>query len=463
MSGLYGKYASCEGAEIRYGALCIELQTFWVSTVQHRPTTLSIWIDGTVEKPRFTALVTVRALEPETNGTADAPQHVLLRIRKILARTRNDGCTEKEMQAANVLANKYMQRYNVTQAHVYRAAAANELDRSKVAGHSHVRINPTKEGGKVCNSVWARDLAGALARLYDCKCYSTSYGDQNRIQWTFYGIAVSTVAAAETFEAVHNTVLDWAARIKKGDKNSYCLGFARGTSRIVEDEKAAEMKLANDAEIKATTEKSPEHLDTATIAQATETPVRSSSPMVPSHLGSPPSDCSRDDATDLVDFDPMTESDLEDEVEADIKAEEDEDIAYEPMDLDCPIEDEIKPFIKLEKPSFPVHLPLTDDIDPFIKLEKPSSEGDTTNDNDDALNTAAWGHSSDLVIYRADANEIAEKYLSQTLNVKLTTLRKARRVVHDDHLFNQGKKDSAHVDIKRKKIADNAAADQMDF
>jgi len=42
-----------------------------------------------------------------------------------------------------------------------------------------------------------------------------------------YGIATNTVAAAMAFEMVHNLIQDWSSR-RKGNKNSYRLGVAKG-------------------------------------------------------------------------------------------------------------------------------------------------------------------------------------------------------------------------------------------
>jgi hypothetical protein len=47
--------------------------------------------------------------------------------------------------------------------------------------------------------------------FFDCKSYSTARPWS--IEWTFYGIAPNTVAAAIAFEMAHNLILEWVLSI----------------------------------------------------------------------------------------------------------------------------------------------------------------------------------------------------------------------------------------------------------
>jgi len=44
--------------------------------------------------------------------------------------------------------------------------------------------------------------------FFDCKSYSTR--KYTSVEWTFYGIAENTIAAAMAFEMAYNLIIEWA-------------------------------------------------------------------------------------------------------------------------------------------------------------------------------------------------------------------------------------------------------------
>lgn len=447
---------------------------------------------------RFVARVTVRAIEPHaTIGPAlEKQKAVLLRIRKILERASHPSCSEEEMKAANRLASKYMQTYNVTQAQVYQAAAEHAIDPSEVQGYSVIEITSTQNNGTVVNSLWAENLADAMAELYDCKCFSTRYTDRLKFKWTFYGIAVSTVAAAETYEAIHNIVLDWAGRIKRGVKNSYCLGFVHGIQEVVDEEKAAEMMRAEQAE---GVQRPEAHAATSAEpgsdlsnpgdvcadggASCTETPQVPTSPWNRGDSGqarrrpSVISIYSDDSFTGSFDSE-MECEDLDadfkeegEELDVDFKDEDDDDVKLLPMDLDQSVEDELKHYIRPDRVK-PEPRDWEDEDashsassgnDEILDVQNrgldrsPSNDSATAQikmDPDVEIDTGAgWQSTSALVVYRKNALKIAEDYLQDTLKIKLKTRRARDYTIRDEPMFEHGKRDSKKVDVKRHKLA----------
>jgi len=111
-------------------------------------------------------------------------------------------------------------------------------EQTQYAGQSTVSITCTKDlFSKVISQTWVHDVASAMTVFFDCKAYSTAL--TRSIEWTFYGIAPNTVAAAIAFEMAHNLILEWA-RGKKGTINSYCLGVAAGLREMASENKKEE-------------------------------------------------------------------------------------------------------------------------------------------------------------------------------------------------------------------------------
>jgi hypothetical protein len=101
--------------------------------------------------------------------------------------------------------------------------------------------------GNVFNLGFTGTLASAMCVFFDCKCYST--GKPSSFEWTFYGIASNTAAAAMAFEMTYNLILNWSM-LKKGRsiKSSYNTGVADGLYDLAQEEKREEMMKAMEKE-----------------------------------------------------------------------------------------------------------------------------------------------------------------------------------------------------------------------
>jgi hypothetical protein len=176
-----------------------------------------------------------------TNPPAEA--RILARIRKCFAIANHAGTPETEAKAALRMGSKLMSQYNVTQAEAFEQS--NDEDQAQHGGRSVVAITAIHR--RAVNYAFTDTLACAMNVFFDCKNYST--GLLSSIEWTFYGIADNTAAAAMAFEMTYNLILDWSMP-KKGTSpnNSYSRGFADGLYRIAQEEKREEMKKAREKE-----------------------------------------------------------------------------------------------------------------------------------------------------------------------------------------------------------------------
>jgi hypothetical protein len=132
-----------------------------------------------------------------------------------------------------------MSQYNVTQAEAFEQS--NDEDQAQYGGHSVVAINATQDiGGPVINHGFSEIFASAMCIFFDCKVYSSR--KLSSFEWTFYGIASNTAAAAMAFEMTYNLILNWSM-LKKGTsaKHSYNTGVADGLYHLAQEEKREEM------------------------------------------------------------------------------------------------------------------------------------------------------------------------------------------------------------------------------
>jgi hypothetical protein len=180
-----------------------------------------------------------------TNPPAEA--RILARIRKCLAVANHAGTPETEARAALRMGSKLMSQYNVTQAEAFEDI--NNEDRAQHGGHSIVAITATDDG-KVKNYAFTAELASAICVFFDCKVYSTELWFSH--EWTFYGIASNTAAAAIAFEMTYNLIFHWSMP-KKGasPNNSYSRGVADGLYDLALEEKREEMRKTRENEAEA--------------------------------------------------------------------------------------------------------------------------------------------------------------------------------------------------------------------
>lgn len=176
-------------------------------------------------------------------------EKILERIQKCLDRAHNPKSSELEAKAALFISQKLMSQHNVTQADLM--AADGNSNKASFGGRSKVRITKTERSEKrVMMEAFTSKLAQAKYIFFDCKCYSAHGGDF--VEWSFFGIASNTVAAAMSFEMAHNKILDWACAYKGGTPTFiYRIGVAdglaamayRGRQRELEQVRRKELEL----------------------------------------------------------------------------------------------------------------------------------------------------------------------------------------------------------------------------
>ena len=184
-------------------------------------------------------------------------QGILDRIQKCLARAYHESSSEAEGKAALFLSQKLMSQHNVTQADLILS----DKTKSHYGGHSVVQIGRT-DGDKKKRTVtegFVVKLANAMCTFFDCKLYTTDCSGCT--EWTFYGIAQNTVAAATAFEMTHNKISIWACQYKGGSPStSYRLGIADGLVAMANREKSKELQAAKRKELEYSAVK-PEELE----------------------------------------------------------------------------------------------------------------------------------------------------------------------------------------------------------
>lgn len=397
---------------------------------------------------------------------------ILSRIQKSLALAKHPGTGEAEAQQALRLATRLMSSQNLTQADLLASSSA-ESNQTH-AGMSIVEI-VSQTNASPRNESWVNQIAIAVNLFFDVKAYSTSYANRTKLSWTFYGLAVNTVAAAHAFEMVHNQVLTWAwEKAKQGmvrgktGKNSYCQGVASGLIALAKKEKKEELRLAIEGEKKSL--KDAEREEQKQVKKEKERlkdPVKTE-PEPELARVKPESDANSrsrnvklEDVVDEDDVKPFrngvkrsASEELDgysrwDNLASTNNDSDDEFYDSNPLPLPhlpFPDEEDIKPHFDetLERDIIDLTSQDTPSLNPCPKLdphiESKEEEG------------AGWQSSYQLIRFRQDAEKIADDYLaSQHSGLKLkkrakTTYRK------DTEAFQQGKEDAKRIDVRRKRI-----------
>ena len=177
-----------------------------------------------LKKPKA-AIGYLADLETKDTKTSHVAQAVVDRVRKCFARANHENANEQEARAASRMAAKITEQHHITQADIM--VEEDRSERAKRGGISTVDIWPAKDGGRAFTPGWVDWLTSAIDNFFDCRSFSAGY--DNKIEWTFYGIAENTVSGAIAFEAVHNQIQDWSEKYTGiPTRNSYCLGVADG-------------------------------------------------------------------------------------------------------------------------------------------------------------------------------------------------------------------------------------------
>ncbi|KAE8553634.1 hypothetical protein EYB25_005016 [Talaromyces marneffei] len=325
-----------------------------------------------------------------------------------------------------------------------------------------------------------------MERFFDCKSYSTAMGSS--VEWTFYGIAENTIAAAMSFEMAYTLVAEWARPYRGvGAKNSYCLGVSEELYRMSQEEKAEQELQAKQAESEAIAARVKHEEDERQkeLDRLAPQPVISDKPPFPGmknhaqnsigmdgccglwhHRDFPFNELSlsRDILEGVDIFDSLnssgggSEDSSVDDFEPDFKLAN-EDILNHFEDLDK----EISKFMKSESPPFENLFggygfsslsprPRTTVISSLLEQKStPTGLTDTKSTDPEPEPATKWSSHMQLVTFRATADKIAEDYL-KCKGVKLYSRSARSRKIQDLNAYKQGVKDSKKIDVHRKRI-----------
>jgi hypothetical protein len=283
----------------------------------------------------------------------------------------------------------------------------------------------------------------------------------NGIEWTFYGIAENTAAAAIAFEMAYNLIVEWARPYRGiGSRNSYCLGVSQELYFIAEAEKRAEQREAEKAEREAflAQVRQEELQRQAEIDRLAPLPDNSPDTEAPEHFDAEtptifPSSQIKTEGVDenhIVGCETLSngyhEEDDNDTLEPDFKLEDDAQI-----DLSGDIDEMIKRLVQPEPE-------LEHNFDPS-DLSRRSSTHTLLNEpdmkqerNDVSVPDSNWKSTMQLIKFRATASKIAEDYLKAS-GIKLTSFRTGHTSIRDYSAYAQGKRDSKKIDVRRNRIA----------
>lgn len=419
---------------------------------------------------------------------------VLSRLKKCLARANHPNTCENEANAALIIANRIMQQHNITQADMLsreeeaEANGSSEKSPSQYSGSSVVAIYSTKGSDHIVSEGFVDDAVHAMEKFFDCKSYSTKYYfPKTSIEWTFYGIAENTVAAAMAFEMVYNLIVEWARSHRgRSASYSYCRGVSDGLYRTAVKEKNLEEERARQAETDQLAE-----LDREEQEQRQRELDRLKDL---SNSADEQEDSDNDSVTENDGFRPhfLQEGiecidltmDVDDAINQILKEEEnhlaEQKIKPEDRDyMDLTVEDDSpRPQNVKQEPGVKGEMtetvdltadeggrPLTTESDPSVKTENTNAVRDrhhqvktenldNSNPETDMLMDqpgSVWKSEMQLVRFRETAEKIAQSYLKQN-NIKLCTTRKRKASVKDHDSYTKGRQDSKKINVRQRRI-----------
>ncbi|CRG84243.1 hypothetical protein PISL3812_01555 [Talaromyces islandicus] len=463
---------------------------------------------------------TVKSLavhQPAKTGRIDVQDAVLSRLRKCLDRANHPNANESEASAALVIANRIMQQHNITQADILaqdedEANDSETKSPSQYSGSSIVAIYSTRDSNHVVREGFVGNAVSAITTFFDCKSYSTKFDfPKPSIEWTFYGIAENTAAAAIAFEMVYNLIVDWARNHRgRSASYSYCNGVADGLYRTAVKEKDLEKERARQEET------------TAREREQQEQRLRESSQL--NQPKRPDYDCHGVAGEDLYntadergqgshwvdeehdsdgDIEPENHGirpqfnqegidcidltmDLDDAINQILKKEEDRPaetkIKREEFDyMDLTVDDDgQQPHNVKQEPGIKEEMTETVDLtsdaagrhiksepDPTVeKAEETNNVHDhhqelksENADNHPKVDTGtpmghletAWKSEMQLIRFRETAENIAQSFLEQN-NIKLRNVKKRKASIKDHGSYKKGKEDSKKINVRQRRI-----------
>lgn len=318
---------------------------------------------------------------------------------------------------------------------------------------------------------WVQTLVSAMLTFFDCKSYST--GLFSSIEWTFYGIAENTIAAAMAFEMAYNVIVEWARPYKGvGTKNSYCIGAAEELDRMARNEKKDEEEKAKRAEFQ--TMKASVNQEEAQrreelkrlVPIPSDSDFTSSDPAVAADVAR---HCTSDDQSscapspfpvlqvgvgNMFGYPESSKDEDEDEdqtfdhVTPDFKVEADDD---NQVDLLIDINEEIMKRIKPEPTPSEYTFdeisatPEARTVEFIVKGGMKREQGEME------VHKSTWASSMQLTTLRATASRIADDYLKDK-GIKLSRRTSNYSDIRDWTAYQQGTRDGKKIDVRRKRI-----------
>ncbi|CAI7617094.1 unnamed protein product [Penicillium pancosmium] len=341
-----------------------------------------------LRKPLQKATTIGNSSEDEIQTASQVDRALLEKIRKCLDRAYHINASEAEARTALLISQRLMTEHNLTRADII----ANDAKEPKAhhGGKSTVRIEKIAGSSRrVIREAFVERLAAAI--------YSSDFGTY--VDWTFFGIASNTIAAAMAFEMVHNLILDWACHYKGGPSAfSYQIGVADGLRKMAKREKQNEFQSA--PKIKTTVAQSPKCEEESgrngkKVDELSIKPDLSVGDGQPHYLS--------------YDVDDMFQRYLERE-----KAE--------PLDLNKPSNSSIG---------------LDSDAELEVKLAAPMASN--------------WESQMQLTRFRATSEQVAADYLAQE-NIKLHCGRRRNTTIRDRLSYFQGHQDSSKINVRQKSL-----------
>lgn len=373
------------------------------------------------KKPIQKATVIKAACDHQTQTTTRADTKVLDKIQKCLNRAYHANASEAEAKTALFISQKLMSEHNVTQ--IDLMANDDRSNKASYGGRSIVRIEKVSGlSRRVMKEAFVERVAKAMCTFFDCKSFSTDFGIS--VEWSFFGIASNTVAAATAFEMAHNLILEWACHYKGGaSTSSYRLGVSDGLRTMANREKQKELAELQRKERNSITAKD--------LEKATKSQGKLDKAAAPSTEAISASVYDDEDTISMkLESDDESDSDSNDANELNIKADFSMDDAQF-IDLYDDVNESIEKYMKW-KPSEP-HLK----VEHETKYPWPMASG--------------WQSQMQLIHFRATSEQVADDYLAQH-NIKLHSGKKRTSTIRDKDSYRRGQHDSSRINVRQKTL-----------
>lgn len=396
-------------------------------------------------KPIQKATVIETACEHQPQTASDANNSVLDKIQKCLSRAYHANASEAEAKTALFLSQKLMSQHNITQADLL--ANDNGSNKAQYGGRSIVRIEKIAGSSRrVMREAFVSRLATAMCTFFDCKPFSTDFG--NSMEWTFFGIADNTVAAAAAFEMAHNLILEWACAYKGGGPTfCYRLGVADGLRAMAYREKQKELEDARRKELEFIVNENGGQ--SKEDQPSTERENAASSIRDRETLDSANDDVSMkfEESGNNSDSDSDSDSDCDCarndvgclNVQADFSMDDTQNI-----DLCEDVDETIDKYVKREPAGSPIpHDVLSSLPAPDTKV-KPGSCSSTPM-------VSQWRSEMQLVQFRVNSEQVADDYLEQH-KIKLGKGRKRTVNIRDRDSYGWGRRDSSKINVRQRAL-----------